>query len=127
MQAAQAQSLSPTLRTGTIEDAEECGRIMFEAFRTIGPPDFPSVAVATLAARMLLSQPSSRMPAHQPGKSSTSFLRSRSATLTPEPLIIARLSSFWSGIHDDGKDVDIEVAPNHSTARQRLSLGEDCS
>src|ERR1700740_1982289 len=67
------------------------------------------------------------MPAHQPGKSSTSFLRSRSATLTPEPLIIARLSSFWSGIHDDGKDVDIEVAPNHSTARQRLSLGEDCS
>jgi hypothetical protein len=52
-------------------------------------------------------QPSSRMPAHQPGKSSTSFLRSRSATLTPEPHIIARLSSFWSGIHDDGKDVDI--------------------
>src|SRR5438034_3405528 len=47
------------------------------------------------------------MPAHQPGKSSTSFLRSRSATLTPEPLIIARFNSFWSGIHDDGKDVDI--------------------
>jgi hypothetical protein len=57
MQPAQAQSLSPTLRTGTIDDAEECGRIMFEAFRTIGPPDFPSVEVATLAARMLLSHP----------------------------------------------------------------------
>jgi hypothetical protein len=35
MQAAQAQSLRPTLRSGTIEDAEECGRIMFEAFHTI--------------------------------------------------------------------------------------------
>ena len=57
MQAAQAQSLSPTLRTGTIEDAEECGRIMFEAFRMIGLPDFPSVEVATLAGRMLLSHP----------------------------------------------------------------------
>jgi hypothetical protein len=49
--------LSPTLRTGTIEDAEECGRIMFEAFPTIGLPDFPSFEVATLAARMLLSHP----------------------------------------------------------------------
>jgi len=57
MQAAQAESLSPTLRSGTIEDAEECGRIMFEAFHTIGPPDFPSVEVATVAARMLLSHP----------------------------------------------------------------------
>src|SRR5258708_26478637 len=27
--------------------------------------------------------------------------------VTPDPLIIARLSSFWNGIHDDGKDVDI--------------------
>src|SRR5207249_3467697 len=35
------------------------------------------------------------------------FFTVLSATLTPEPLIIARLSSFWSGIHDDGKDVDI--------------------
>ena len=57
MQAAQEESLSPTLRSGTIEHAEECGRIMFEAFRTIGPPDFPSVEVATVPARMLLSQP----------------------------------------------------------------------
>ena len=57
MQAAQAQSLSPTLRAGTIEDAKECGRIIFEAFHTIGPPDFPSVEVATFVARMLLSHP----------------------------------------------------------------------
>lgn len=30
---------------------------VFEAFHTTGPPDFPSVEVATVAARMLLSHP----------------------------------------------------------------------
>ena len=51
-----------TLRPGTLEDANECGRILYEAFKSIAdqhhfPPDFPSVEVATGATTSLLSQP----------------------------------------------------------------------
>ncbi len=51
-----------TLRPGTIEDAKECGRIDYEAFKSIAeqhnfPPDFPSVEVATEVVTMLLSHP----------------------------------------------------------------------
>jgi len=50
------------LRPGTVEDAKECGRIQYEAFKSIGarhnfPPDFPSVEVATDLVTMLLSHP----------------------------------------------------------------------
>jgi hypothetical protein len=50
------------LRPGTIEDAKECGRIDYEAFKSIAdqhnfPPDFPSVEVATAVVTMLLSHP----------------------------------------------------------------------
>jgi predicted N-acetyltransferase YhbS len=50
------------LRPGTVADAEECGRIQYEAFNSIGqqhnfPPDFPSVEIATGFATMLLSHP----------------------------------------------------------------------
>lgn len=50
------------LRPGTIEDAKECGRIDYEAFKSIAdqhnfPPDFPSVEVATEIVTMLLSHP----------------------------------------------------------------------
>ena len=54
--------MTVTLRRGTIEDAKECGRIDYEAFRSIAeqhnfPPDFPSVEVATQVVTMLLSHP----------------------------------------------------------------------
>ena len=54
--------MTVTLRPGTIEDAKECGRIDYEAFRSIAeqhnfPPDFPSVEVATEVVTMLLSHP----------------------------------------------------------------------
>jgi len=50
------------LRSGTVEDASECGRINYEAFKSIGvqhnfPPDFPSVEIATDITRMLLAHP----------------------------------------------------------------------
>lgn len=50
------------LRPGTVANAKECGRIEYEAFRSIGeqhnfPPDFPSVEVATDIVTMLLSHP----------------------------------------------------------------------
>src|ERR671925_670007 len=50
------------LRPGTIADAKECGRIDYEAFKSIAdqhnfPPDFPSVEVATELVTMLLSHP----------------------------------------------------------------------
>src|ERR671927_520242 len=50
------------LRPGTIDDAKECGRILYEAFKSIAdqhhfPPDFPSVEVATDVTTMLLSHP----------------------------------------------------------------------
>jgi predicted N-acetyltransferase YhbS len=50
------------LRLGTIADAKECGRIDYEAFKSIAdqhnfPPDFPSVEVATELVTMLLSHP----------------------------------------------------------------------
>src|SRR5919198_2034920 len=50
------------LRPGTIEDAKECGRIDYEAFKSIAdqhnfPPDFPSLEVATGVTTMLLSHP----------------------------------------------------------------------
>ena len=50
------------LRPGTIEDAQECGRILYAAFRSIAdqhgfPPDFPSVEVATGGTTMLLAHP----------------------------------------------------------------------
>ena len=49
-------------RRGRPADAAECGRILYEAFRTIAeqhsfPPDFPSVEAATGVATMLLSHP----------------------------------------------------------------------
>jgi predicted N-acetyltransferase YhbS len=49
-----------TLRPGIIADAKECGRIDYEAFKSIAeqhnfPPDFPSVEVATEIVTMLLS------------------------------------------------------------------------
>src|SRR5919202_1152295 len=50
------------LRPGTVDDARECGRILYEAFKSIAdqhhfPPDFPSVEVATGVTTMLLSHP----------------------------------------------------------------------
>src|SRR6266581_5821133 len=50
------------LRSGTPADAKECGRIVYEAFKSIAdqhnfPPDFPSVAVAAEIVAMLLSHP----------------------------------------------------------------------
>jgi predicted N-acetyltransferase YhbS len=51
-----------TLRRGTASDAKECGRIAYEAFRSIAeqhnfPPDFPSVEIATQVVSLLLSHP----------------------------------------------------------------------
>ena len=50
------------LRPGTVADAEQCGRIQYEAFRSIAEqhnftPDFPSVEAARDVVRMLLSHP----------------------------------------------------------------------
>jgi predicted N-acetyltransferase YhbS len=50
------------LLPGTLADAKECGRIQYEAFKSIAehhnfPPDFPSAAVATELVTMLLSHP----------------------------------------------------------------------
>jgi predicted N-acetyltransferase YhbS len=50
------------LRPGTSEDAKECGRIAYEAFRSIAdqhnfPPDIPSAEVATAVLTMALSHP----------------------------------------------------------------------
>jgi len=54
--------MSLKLRRGTLEDARECGRIDFEAFKSISsqhnfPWDFPSVEIATGAVTSLLSNP----------------------------------------------------------------------
>lgn len=54
--------MTVTLRAGSIEDAKECGRICYEAFRSIAeqhnfPPDFPSLEVATEVVTMPLSHP----------------------------------------------------------------------
>ncbi len=51
-----------TLRPGTIDDANTCGTICYEAFRAIAaqhnfPPDFPSPEVATMLLSGLLSRP----------------------------------------------------------------------
>lgn len=54
--------MKATLRPGTIEDAKECGRIVYEAFKSICdqhnfPPDFPDVGIATSIVSMLLAHP----------------------------------------------------------------------
>ena len=51
-----------TIREAGAADAAECGRILYAAFAGIAnqhnfPPDFPSVAVATDAASMLIAHP----------------------------------------------------------------------
>src|ERR1700737_1508619 len=51
-----------TIREPTAADAAECGRILYAAFAGIAnqhnfSPDFPSVAVATDAASMLIAHP----------------------------------------------------------------------
>lgn len=51
-----------TLRAGAPQDAAECGRINYQAFKAIAeqhnfPPDFPSVEVATAVISMLLGHP----------------------------------------------------------------------
>lgn len=50
------------LRPGTVADAKECGRIQYDAFKSIAeqhnfPPDFASVEAATDVVTMLLSHP----------------------------------------------------------------------
>lgn len=52
--------MSVMLRRGTAEDAPACGRIAYEAFRSIAqrhnfPPDFPSREIATAAVSSMLS------------------------------------------------------------------------
>lgn len=51
-----------TLRPGRPEDSDECGRILYEAFKSIAdqhnfPPDFPSVEVARGRVARLLAHP----------------------------------------------------------------------
>jgi GNAT superfamily N-acetyltransferase len=51
-----------TIRKGETDDAGECGRICYEAFRAIAqahnyPPDFPSVEIAQGLMRMILGHP----------------------------------------------------------------------
>ena len=53
--------MSSTLRPATPADAPECGRICYEAFRSIAeahrfPPDFPSVEFAQMLLTMMLGQ-----------------------------------------------------------------------
>jgi hypothetical protein len=50
------------IHPGTVANARECGRIRYEAFKSIAEqhnfaPDFPSVDVATDVVTMLLSNP----------------------------------------------------------------------
>ena len=50
------------IRRGKIEDAKECGRICYEAFKSIAEqhnftPDFPSVEIAQAVVGTLLSHP----------------------------------------------------------------------
>lgn len=54
--------MNPKLRPGTREDAEACGLIDFEAFKSVSsqhnfPWDFPSVESATSEVTMMLSNP----------------------------------------------------------------------
>ena len=54
--------MAVTIRRGAAGDAKECGRIAYEAFRSIAeqhnfPPDFPSVEIATQVVSLLLSHP----------------------------------------------------------------------
>jgi predicted N-acetyltransferase YhbS len=54
--------MSLTLRRGTSADAAECGRICFEAFKTVGdrhgfPNDFPSIEIASGVMTFLTGHP----------------------------------------------------------------------
>jgi predicted N-acetyltransferase YhbS len=54
--------MNVTLRPGTVEDAQHCGAICYDAFKTIAeqhnfPPDFPSSEVATELLASLLAHP----------------------------------------------------------------------
>jgi N-acetylglutamate synthase-like GNAT family acetyltransferase len=58
----QLTSMDVQLRGGTSADAEECGTICYEAFKTISqhhnfPPDFPSVDAARAVCAAMLSLP----------------------------------------------------------------------
>lgn len=79
-----------TLRPGTPADTQECGRIIYEAFATIGPPNFPSVEVATGAAQMLLSHPGFySVVAELEGKVvGSNFLDERSAIVGVGPITV---------------------------------------
>ncbi len=55
-------AMDVTLRQGRSEDSKECGRILYEAFKSIAdqhnfPPDFPSTEIATGRASTLMSHP----------------------------------------------------------------------
>jgi len=54
--------MNVTLRPGNAEDAQHCGAICYDAFKTIAaqhnfPPDFPSPEVATALLAGLLAHP----------------------------------------------------------------------
>src|SRR5690242_5578540 len=55
--------MSISVRPATADDAEACGRIIYDAFKGIAdahgfPPDFPSVEAGTQLAAMLIAHPS---------------------------------------------------------------------
>ena len=54
--------MTTAIRPGRLSDAQRCGAICYEAFRTVSvahrfPPDFPSVEAATAVLTMTLSTP----------------------------------------------------------------------
>lgn len=90
-------TLDPTieLRAPTPDDAEELGRICFEAFRSIAerhnfPPDFPAPEVAAGLLSMLISHPSIYgVVAHKDGQLlGSNFLDERSVIAGVGPITV---------------------------------------
>lgn len=84
------------LRPGTVDDAAECGRIAYEAFKSVCdqhnfPPDFPSVEIATGVVGTLLAHPGFHaVVAEQDGRVvGSNFLDERSAIAGIGPITVA--------------------------------------
>src|SRR5690349_16920092 len=84
-----------TLRTGRPDDGNECGRILYEAFKSIAdrhnfPPDFPSVEVARKRVARLLAHPGFyAVVAEVEGKvAGSSFLDERSVIAGIGPITV---------------------------------------
>ena len=107
--------MNVTLRPGNAEDAQHCGAICYEAFKTIAeqhnfPPEFPSPEVVTeILARLLVHPDVYAVVAELDGRVvGSNFLHERSTVAGIGP--INEISSLTQGVYREAPFSSVEMS-----------------